>query len=1374
MESHKTRRPTAARLRKYLARTRKSCPARCVSRDRPEYFGVASTVKSSALEIDPQVTSALEDMVGYLNFSSGTSDPKFLRKLNKLFRVLQDSSPNGDIVPQIKRLLGQTIERLRKSGGAFSDTTQAEAVVQLLTDRLIPAYRQFHQDLLFHQTDRDLWQPFLLGRACEAILVQGPPWHEEARIVDDAIRKLNDFVGYRPVATLESGTLSEPYAHEFVRPIPLYIRDAGVSVGPYESIVQLALNILADTSSELLARAWFDLDRLEEIALDPRAYDFDHPVNRRPNYHFGEWDPHHITGNGYYSRFVVRQVTLDALLTRCLNHEPSEACTLEEYWVEAASVLAGTMLMAAGTSGDGPACHDSSVTLSNLLPHIAAYRDDFYQELLSRIGGVHGQRLQTEAHRYRQPFGAARQHLNCELARRRALQMQQVHLAYLYARLGYPEAAQRQADSVHVPAARMLSEIYCRLTAGHDAIDSGEMELTVENLQQIESLVHKAINCGALVDPWNIVGFAGNFSLFPALENTVHDWRADELVELVEQTLDLVARAWSESAAIDDPQLEQVFSTTLARLTKWWDQFATYSVEGVRRLVAKEIEVSANLVAGALNAWHKAGAAAGDIAFWRMFIDQFDNSKAFELVIEALLDHEDTVASMALMMQWVSQKERTPLEEGESSFRKLAFRWLAAVELLQDETGTDRWAEVARFFAYLEANAEEFWQAPTLALEDDANGLFDELDDVDYFDDEEEDYEEYDDGDESELFRAAYDEMIYRDTTDDGRESEIYDESVEYEDSEWEDEVQRLDQRLDFLSAVANLWKHAAIVWGPSSADSTASGTAPGEVFQQWLDQAGRNYDQLIALLETVHKFHFALPSGAHESLMEYDRLRTTKESLVQQIIITCVETADAMRLLAAIQGPAVLDASESFSDAIDECSVRVLQGILTGNSDQVRALWPKFLAALAQQPLLYVPHSRGGEPRKIVNTRCLQHLLSDLLGWLPRLGLIRETCQLLELAQRMESEHPVGQGAVTEFDRLFENGYQAIVRSMIVSAEQWDSSAADDQVQHADHLLIDALQHLTETQLDRWLQHSRTLRLSVVEKLADEQDWQRFVAFIKRYGNDIFDHHLMSSLGNLRGILHQGVDTWLEALEEHPDAEENILLLRELDSRCPRDDAVEMLSVAIEAIVENYRVFRDYNTTTTQSDHGELLYTLVDFLRLRANYDRVAWNLKPVIWAHEILIRNRRLLAAEIWCQAFAERTHEAADTHQARLDQLSQQYGMRLATIADRIGERFVRPLLIDRVRALVDPALTAEGVERQEAFAALEREIASLASEPTGAGLDLPDWLAAMEDEVTSARSRFNHQSLAERLTSRMGQAHLTWEELLDQLQPEPEQS
>src|SRR5205085_71393 len=109
---------------------------------------------------------------------------------------------------------------------------------------------------------------------------------------------------------------------------------------------------------------------------------------------------------------------------------------------------------------------------------------------------------------------------------------------------------------------------------------------------------------------------------------------------------------------------------------------------------------------------------------------------------------------------------------------------------------------------------------------------------------------------------------------------------------------------------------------------------------------------------------------------------------------------------------------------------------------------------------------------------------------------------------------------------------------------------------------------------------------------------------------------------------------------------------------------------------------YRDYNTTTTQSDRGEMLYTLLDFLRLRVHYDRVAWNLRPVILAHEILVRRSRDDAAELWRRAIMERTSEVADSLERRLAELRKQYAMRLPTITDRLAERFVRPLTIDRV--------------------------------------------------------------------------------------------
>src|SRR4029079_19083701 len=152
--------------------------------------------------------------------------------------------------------------------------------------------------------------------------------------------------------------------------------------------------------------------------LDPRAYDFDHPASKRPNHHFGQWDLNHVDNRGYYRRFVLQQMTLDALLSRIeghngkTSHDTGTHRTRDELMFEAAAVLAGTILMASGTTGNGPGCHNSDVTLSNLLPLIAAYRDQYYEGLLARTTGAHGDRRRDEAKRTRQPFGGARQHLN--------------------------------------------------------------------------------------------------------------------------------------------------------------------------------------------------------------------------------------------------------------------------------------------------------------------------------------------------------------------------------------------------------------------------------------------------------------------------------------------------------------------------------------------------------------------------------------------------------------------------------------------------------------------------------------------------------------------------------------------------------------------------------------------------------------------------------------------------------------------------------------------------------------------------------------------------------------------------------------------------
>jgi hypothetical protein len=152
---------------------------------------------------------------------------------------------------------------------------------------------------------------------------------------------------------------------------------------------------------------------------------------------------------------------------------------------------------------------------------------------------------------------------------------------------------------------------------------------------------------------------------------------------------------------------------------------------------------------------------------------------------------------------------------------------------------------------------------------------------------------------------------------------------------------------------------------------------------------------------------------------------------------------------------------------------------------------------------------------------------------------------------------------------------------------------------------------------------------------------------------------------------------------------------------------------------------------------------------------------------AHEILVRHNRPFAAELWQQALAERTAETADANLARFDELCSQYGVRLPSVAERLSERFTRPLAIDRLRALVAPAIVAADTSNRRPIAALKHEIGSLAQEPAGAGLDLPDWLEALEEEVSSVRCKRRHRQAHDEHPRRIKQVRLSWEEWQQQI-------
>ena len=254
------------------------------------------------------------------------------------------------------------------------------------------------------------------------------------------------------------------------------------------------------------------------------------------------------------------------------------------------------------------------------------------------------------------------------------------------------------------------------------------------------------------------------------------------------------------------------------------------------------------------------------------------------------------------------------------------------------------------------------------------------------------------------------------------------------------------------------------------------------------------------------------------------------------------------------------------------------------------------------------------------------------------------------------------------------------------------------------------------------------------------------------------------------RSAIHDGLkQTNVFIGEYRPCADEEFRLLADLDHSIAREDAVRYLELTIESVVENYSEYIDYNSTTTQSDRGDLLYTLLDFLRIQASYDRVAWNLKPVVIAHEVLVRQGRNDAATLWRRAVARRSQEVADDHLQRLGRLSSRYGMRLPSVADRLRERFIQPLAIDRVRALVKPAIEELHADRRPAsFQLLEQAVSQFTEEPSGVGFDLPSWLEALEDEVERIATEADEGPDPEETAPRLPQVRLSLEEVERQLE------
>ncbi len=1520
----------------------------------------------------------VRDILGYLNFSTGSRDVRFISAWNALYEALAERGSN-EIWRDALDLLRTELATLAETTDVFHDSRQAARILDSVEEAL-GEYRIFHRDSLYCRKSEELFNSFFLARICRLTTARDA-FGDDGSLVADVVRQANDFLGYRPIPTLEGAERHEPNEREWISLVPLYLEGVGVAFGPYREVVEKTLEILRSTDEDLLREASFDPAKLRELGLDPRPYDFDHPVNRRPNYSFGTWDDRCIDVNGYFRRFVVHQTTLDSIMARAW--EEKDETRRAEYVYEAAAVAAGTILMASGVSGGCVQAHDSNVSLSTLMPAIASYRDAFYERLILRVPNrAHRERLTAEAARLFQPFAGARQSLNRSLAKRRADQVQRFSLARTFARMGFFQEAERQAQIIETTSARLLSRIDSFLTKAHTAVDAGRPAEGSKCMMEIEDLTRRGLACGAFPDPWSILGFDAQYSLFSGVDAVVHDHRLDGFIDLMNDIFDLYSRLQKEAAAVGDFDLRADLSDRMSDFANWWDQFGSENASSVEGFSGTAVWESATKVSTALAAWRQAGGAVGDVAFWRRHVERFVSPKAFVLLAEALLDKNDLLSAASLLIYWLDRSETIPLAEGDYSFHSIAFTWIeqawrdasqpkgskrSRCEPRDAEWSRDeylrRWNLTKHFLDRFEANAGENWTIPTLQLDPDrfekkiafrtenpvladlarrlilatkfvgrtslgtpklvvkanfkdaaravdadnlpspeeferfyrdnvdvfpkfltyrvfmqivlnelrlspsarrrygeyvfgsANSIsvsnpdFDVDDEknaadnddapasssgeeelwneairalkendgadgwaaeelrasselesedaerlirrlLDDFDDEPteekgkgaadeatrsgsaavefEEFDEYPFDDEVEsdeerenersrgidpLYGAAYDNMSFHDSAEDGIDDDVVGGkgakfSDEGDDYEFAQETDRVNERLSFIYSTAKLWKFATGK-SPILRGSATGGTSEpidDETLSDarlrlegWLSQANVFERDLYELLDQASRFRIPKPNGTAEALAEYDQLRGTKEILLDRVIWTIVEVEDAIVFLKAALRD---ERAEKYAKPWKSKALETFGAMLRVDSKRTRRLWPELIKRLENETLLYVPTARGGDAKAIVDCRRLQQVVTRLFEYAPRLGLFVETFELLGCAQKMERVRLSTPGSITEFDRLVETATRGLTETLAESSKYWRLKP-DGAFASNDDALIAYLERTMDALLHRWISHSRRIRVSSVEAISTPGQWNAVKNFIQEYGSDLFTQAFLN-FRNIRAVLHQGTRVYLttlcEAKRENAELEfGDKLATRVVEGSESLERAASLLEIALECVAENYTEYVDYNSTTTQSDRGENLYAFLDFLRVLARYERVAWNLKPVYWAHDALIRAGRREAAELWKRNVKQKSAPLSQESLRSYDKLTERYGIYLQSVRGRLEERFVRPLDVAQMCGMVFDAITEakRGAESSKTFQELKRQIDEFAKAPGGSGFETPEWLNALQDEVVASR-------------------------------------
>ena len=1013
----------------------------------------------------------------------------------------------------------------------------------------------------------------------------------------------------------------------------------------------------------------------------------------------------------------------------------------------------------------------------------------FTSIFLSEAKGKRAERLRESEAQSRQPFGHMRQALNLSLSSNTAKQAQYRQLAMTYAQMGYPDECAIQVAKIPAPAFRFESEIRCKIHAIQKAIKVSDLSSAILLSTQMSDRLHAGIECGAFVDPWNILGFQGLYPLFQNREDTIQDQRVEILLDLMHQIFLANYRIVCQAAleGYDEEDFAR-FIVEFERLVDWWDHHATNVVEGLPQVVGKHYLTSAVEINKIFQLWRVAGKPIGEVSFWSKQQDELTSSFSYAMVITALLDENDLQASIGLLMVWLSEAESISLETPVGTLNQLLIRWTKKVmsETLEQATPNDVLARMRKLFDFIEANAGRFWNVPVFSRihTNKSNS-------------EAEEYEtpnaDFEEPETEEIYSAAYEEMVFRDSAEDGIESSLADSGGSfYALTELERIQFQIEPHLRFLLTLAKLWQFSGHVMSHiiDPAQSSSSPTTKGSKNKQSktksadtsklanplpAEEAGETQpqkssgkftvedrmtiefwhkrivdlrQQLEQLLKHIRAYQIDVPEDLNEDAYEFDVQHQVKYQLLNNITLILVQYQLAEWSIAAHllteEGEKSTEKSTR-SDDIHQQNVMLIMWIRNQKLPEIRRFFPSFLKRLKKLPLLYTPYDQGGKINQAVEAQTRLALLKLLLTELPRLGLFREAWQLLGTCFLMERRTRVRGPSITEFDRLFKQALSASMRAILKCSSKWKRGKLTDSE------LVAILDEVLDFYRVLWEEHSKTMRLSPAEALLDNLTFKEIDSFVSEYGSDLY-HPRNLGLPNLRGILHKGMDKFLEGMKQSAQSWDYPKILQDIDNQeLDKETACHCLEIIYNIIIDRYERFMEYNSTTTLSDYGEKLTCFLEFMKVEVEYERDDWKLFPEKMMHTILIEENRTEIAESLLKVLAARTKEKADKHISALKKIEKEYGVKLPSVSDFIHERFLKPQGIRQMVAFIEPSLAENELskEEQKSFDKLKSFVEDFQDTTQGSIIDLPEWLHELSVEVSQLENKDSQLDVAELL-------------------------